>query len=205
MPEGITILITEPTNLDSWLQFFKNGTQIGLFIIVILLSGMMAKEYEKGTLINMVTKGLPRWTILFSKFTGALLLWTISYWLCFFITLGYTLYYFPEGTTENLTLSVISLYLFGILLIAVLLLGSVLFKNAYGPLLLIGAFLLVLFLWNLFPEAAEWNPLVLVSRNMDMLQGTLLLEDLLNPLLITGLIIASSLFTAGKLFSKTTL
>jgi ABC-2 type transport system permease protein len=40
---------------------------------------------------------------------------------------------------------------------------------------------------------------------MDMLQGTLLLEDLLNPLLITGLIIASSLFTAGKLFSKTTL
>ncbi len=205
MPEGITILITEPTNLDSWLQFFKNGTQIGLFIIVILLSGMMAKEYEKGTLINMVTKGLPRWTILFSKFTGALLLWTISYWLCFFITLGYTLYYFPEGTTENLTLSVISLYLFGILLIAVLLLGSVLFKNAYGPLLLIGAFLLVLFLWNLFPEAAEWNPLVLVSRNMDMLQGKLLLEDLLNPLLITGLIIASSLFTAGKLFSKTTL
>ena len=71
--------------------------------------------------------------------------------------------------------------------------------------MLIGAFLLVLFLWNLFPEAAEWNPLVLVSRNMDMLQGTLLLEDLLNPLLITGLIIASSLFTAGKLFSKTTL
>ncbi|HRK99936.1 MAG TPA: hypothetical protein PK486_05900 [Trichococcus flocculiformis] len=44
MPEGITILITEPTNLDSWLQFFKNGTQIGLFIIVILLSGMMAQK-----------------------------------------------------------------------------------------------------------------------------------------------------------------
>ena len=95
MPEGITILIAEPTNLDSWIQFFKNGTQIGLFIIVILLSGMMAKEYEKGTLINMVTKGLPRRTILFSKFTGALLLWTVSYWVCFFITLGYTLYYFP--------------------------------------------------------------------------------------------------------------
>lgn len=41
-----------------------------------------------------------------SKFTGALLIWTISFWLCFFITLGYTLYYFPEGTTENLSLSI---------------------------------------------------------------------------------------------------
>ena len=60
-----------------------------------------------------------------------------------------------------------------------------------------GAFLLVLWLWNLFPEAAEWHPLVFVSRNMDMLQGALLLEDLLKPLLITRLIIASSLFTAG--------
>ena len=166
---------------------------------------MMAKEYEKGTLINMVTKGLPRRTILFSKFTGALLLWTFSYWLCFFITLGYTLYYFPEGTTENLALSVISLYVFGVLLIAVLLLGAVLFKNAYGPLLLTGAFLMVLFLWNLFPEAAEWNPLMLASRNMDMLQGTLLLEELRNPLLTTGLIIGSALVAAVKLFNKTAL
>jgi ABC-2 type transport system permease protein len=166
---------------------------------------MMAKEYEKGTLINMVTKGLPRRTILFSKFTGALMLWSISYWLCFFITLGYTLYYFPDGTTENLALSVISLYLFGVLLIAVLLLGAVLFKNAYGPLLLIGWFLMVLFLWNLFPEAAEWNPLILVSRNIDMLQGTLLLEELRNPLLTTGLMITSALVAAVKLFNKTAL
>ncbi|MPM81305.1 hypothetical protein SDC9_128357 [bioreactor metagenome] len=119
--------------------------------------------------------------------------------------MGYTLYYFPDGTTENLALSVISLYLFGILLIAVLLLGAVLFKNAYGPLLLTGAFLMVLFLWNLFPETAEWNPLVLASRNMDMLQGTLLLEELLKPLLMTELVIASSLFTAVRLFNKTAL
>ncbi|CZR07481.1 ABC transporter permease [Trichococcus ilyis] len=203
MPKGITILIAEPTNLDSWMQFFKNGTQTGLFLIVILLSGMMAKEYEKGTLINMVTKGLPRRTILFAKFTGALLLWTVSYWLCFFITWGYTLYYFPDGTTENLALAVVSLYLFGILLIAVLLLGAVLFKNAYGPLLFTGAFLMVLFLWNLFPKASEWNPLVLASRNMDMLQRALLLADLQKALLTAALLTVSALLAAVKIFKKT--
>ena len=46
---------------------------------------------------------------------------------------------------------------------------------------------------------------MLASRNMDMLQGTLLLEELWNALLTTGLMIASALVAAVVLFNKTAL
>ncbi|CZQ97795.1 Hypothetical protein Tpal_2179 [Trichococcus palustris] len=202
MPEGITIEIQEPTNLDSWMQFFKNGTQTGLIIVVILFSGMMSKEYEKGTLVNMVTKGLPRKTIILSKFTVAVVLWSLSYWLCFLITWAYTGYYFPDGKMLNLGLAVSSLYFFGIVLISVLLLGSVIFKNAYGPLLFVGGFILLLFLVGLFPDAAEWNPLQLASRNMEMLQGTTAFADLARSFLLSGVGILLPLLLSMRVLDK---
>lgn len=202
MPAGITIEIQEPTNLDSWMQFFKNGTQTGLIIVVILFSGMMAREYEKGTLINMVTKGLPRKTIILSKFTVAVVLWSLSYGLCFLITWAYTSYYFPDGKTENLGLAVASLYFFGIVLLSLLLLGSVIFKNAYGPLLFVGGIILLLFLVNLFPDVVGWNPLQLASRNMEMIQGTLAFADLERSVLLSAIGIVLSLVLSMRVLDK---
>lgn len=202
MPEGISIQIQEPTNLDSWTQFFKNGTQTGMIIVAILFSGMMAKEYEKGTLINMVTKGLPRRTIVLSKFTVAGLLWSLSYGLFFLITWAYTNYYFPDGSTVNLGLAVFSLYLFGIVLISVLLLASVLFKNAYGPLLFVGGFTILLFIATVFPGVRMWNPLQLASRNMEILQGIVVFADLGRAFVMSGVGIVLSLFLAMRVLDK---
>ena len=56
MEEGIKISLPEPTIFDSWTQFFKNITQMGLIVLVIIFSGLISNELSKGTLINMLTK-----------------------------------------------------------------------------------------------------------------------------------------------------
>ena len=40
--EGITITLPPPVYLDSWLQFFKNMSQMGLIVVIILYGGILA-------------------------------------------------------------------------------------------------------------------------------------------------------------------
>src|SRR5665648_218973 len=56
MTDGIQIITREPTAIDSWAQFFKNVSQMGFIVLTILYSGMMANEFNHGTLINILTK-----------------------------------------------------------------------------------------------------------------------------------------------------
>ncbi|GLC29177.1 ABC transporter permease [Clostridium omnivorum] len=202
MPAGMSIQLPEPSNIDSWTQFFKNVSQMGSIVMVIIFSGMMSNEYEKGTLVNLVTKGLSRKSIIAAKYTIALVLWTISYWVCFFITWAYTLYYFPEGKTTNLTLAVFGFYLFGIMLILIVTLGAISFKNTYGSLLFTAIFTAVLFIINLFPKAVKWNPLQLASSNMKILQGALTFSDIRNSIIILIIITLCSLGLSIVIFNK---
>ena len=89
---GLDLNLPDPTAMDSWAQFFKNVGQMGLIIVVIVFSGIMANEFSKGTLINILTKGLKRKTVILSKFTVASCLWALSYLLCFVVTYFYTAY-----------------------------------------------------------------------------------------------------------------
>ena len=54
MPEGMTVTIPEPTALDSWAQFFKNTQQMGLIVLLLVFSGVLANEISKGTLISLL-------------------------------------------------------------------------------------------------------------------------------------------------------
>ncbi|MCC5894194.1 MAG: ABC transporter permease subunit [Alkalibacterium sp.] len=169
LDETITIILAEPTYIDSWLQFFSNISQIALVAFVLVFSSVMSKEYEQGTLVHMVTKGLPRLTIYAAKLSVLALSWTVFYWLSFAITLGYTAFYFPDGTTEGLLISAGSFYLFGLLLISVLMVAGVVFKNTYTPLLVVGGFIGLLFIGNIVPAVERWSPLQLSTRNIELL------------------------------------
>lgn len=65
MPAGMQVTMGEPTAFDSWAQFFKNVSQMGFIVVAILFSGIMANEFNRGTLIHPLTKGLPRSTVIF--------------------------------------------------------------------------------------------------------------------------------------------
>ena len=73
MPEGVMNIPT-PTVFDSWAQFFKNVPQMGLIIFLVVFGGVMSNELSKGTLVNILSKGFPRQTIVLSKFISVSLI-----------------------------------------------------------------------------------------------------------------------------------
>ena len=172
MPAGMEIALTTPTALDAWMQFFKNVSQLGLLVAVILFGGIMSSEYSRGTLIHMLTKGLPRRTVVLAKFTAASLLWTAAYLLCFGTAYGYTWYYWrADAGMEGLYVAIAATWLYGIFLLSITILGSVLFRNSYGCLLFTGIAVVLQILLNMIPKIKEFNPMELITEGTPLLQG----------------------------------
>ncbi len=202
MPEGVQIIITEPTALDSWAQFFKNVSQMGFAVIAILFSGMMANEFNSGTFINILTKGLARSTVIFSKFTVASMIWTISYFICFCLSYIYTRYLWDNDEVLNLPFSLFYLWLFGIMFLSVIMLGGVIFKSSYGCLIFLLGFIITLFLLSIMPTLYGYNPIELVSKSMSLLTGDTIPKDLVGSTTISSIIIILSITLAIGVFNR---
>ena len=169
MPAGMEITLAEPTLLDSWTQFFKNVPQMGIIVMVLVFSGMLANEINRGTLINILTKGMGRKTVILSKYTAAAAIWTICYTLSFLTTLLYNQFFWQEGEVYQLVFSVSCVWLFGMFLISCLMLGGSLFKSGYGSLLLTGGIFVIMLILNMLQTIAKYNPLRLITVNMELL------------------------------------
>lgn len=202
MDENITIIIQDPTYVDSWVQFFSNVNQIGLVVMVLVFSPIMSREYEKGTLVHMVTKGLPRLSIYSAKLSVLYLSWTVFYWLSFAITLGYTALYFPDSSVDGLFLATFSMYVFGLLLLALLLFSAILFESTFAPLLSVAGFVGLLFIGGLVPLIQEWSPLQLGSRNVEWLMDVEMDRELIQSFWVTAFLILLFIIAGGAVFKK---
>lgn len=169
---GIQITLPIPTALDSYTQFFKNITQIGIIVFVLVFSGCISQEVQRGTLINVLTKGLSRKAVILAKFTMIVLLWSLALCIASIATVGYTWFLFSNEAMLNPSVGILCLWVFGILLIALLCLGSTLFKSTYGGLLFLVLVIASMFILSIFPNLQSYNPIYLVSANLEMLQPT---------------------------------
>ena len=179
MPDEAKIIVMpDPSAIDSWAQFFSNVTQMGIIVMVIVFSGILANELTRGTLIILLTKGLSRISVILAKYTNMVLIWTISLLLCFVVNRGYTSYLFPDDTVANLAFAVFCLWLFGVFLLAVLLFAATLMKHSYSCLLITGSVVVALLLVSIAPAAQDYNPLSLASLNMRLLAESVQVQDL---------------------------
>lgn len=191
-----------PTAVDSFAQFFKNVGQLGLFVIVIAFSGIMANELSKGTLINILTKGMKRSTVILSKFTMATVIWTVSYLLCLAVTYAYTAYYFTIENISNVFLTFSSMWLFGMLLVAIVILGGVLFKSIYGSLLLTGGIVVVMTIVNIAPKLQKYNPITLSTHNMQLITAQKVPLDFMPAVIICAVLTIVSVIASIMIFNK---
>lgn len=202
LPEGMTITLPPSTAIDSWMQFFKNVSQMGFILLVVLNSGLMATEFSRGTLVNVLTKGLSRSTVVFSKLFASVMIWTLSYLICTVVTYAYTLYFWPSGTVEHLLLALLGLWIFGILLIAFTILGGVLFKTMGGSLIFTGFLVVVMTVINIFPKARPYNPSTISSSNVALLTGGQSIMDFNLSIGIALIAIVVSIIGSVLLFNK---
>lgn len=199
--EGMVLKVPEPTFIDAFAQFFKNFSQMGMAVLLLVFGGLLSQDLAKGTLIIPLSKGLSRNAVILAKYAAALTLWTLSYALAGMIHYGYTLYLFQPISVSHLFFSLFCLWLFGAFLLAFLLMASVITRGAFGGLLLTAASLAVLLICQAL-GLDRFNPLTLASDNVALLTGKTDFGHLLGIAWITGVLILGALILAMAIFKK---
>ena len=159
---GLSVTEVEVNALTSWTQFYKN-IPIALIVYLLIFSSILTQEYQKGTLIPIVTKGMKRWKILVSKEIILLSFWTVGYWLTFTITYCYNAYFWDNEIASNICFSASCFYLLGLWLITLILLLSVLFDSTPYIVLALGGIFLITYLLGLFPKIEPYLPAQLLN------------------------------------------
>lgn len=181
---GMVVTSVTVTALDSWVQFFKN-IPIGLIAFVLLESSIFTKEYQSGTLVLSLTKGLPRWQVVAAKSAMLLLLWTIGYWAIFGITYGYNAWYWDNAIAQNLLFSAACWWLFGLWVNALLTLFSAIARSNTVVLAGTGGAVLAACLLGMLPKLDAYSPTALTG-------GSTLISGAAEPLaFVTSLIITA--------------
>ncbi|MBE5819172.1 MAG: ABC transporter permease [Clostridiales bacterium] len=162
--EGSGLTVTEVTvdALTSWTQFFKN-IPIALIVFVVMYSSTFTREYESGTLVLMLTKGLSRYKVVLAKAANMILLWSAAYWFCFGVTWAYNEYFWDNSIAVGLVSATVNWWLFGLFVISVMVLFSTLFKSNIVVLLATGGSVLVCYVVSLLPKVTSFIPTALMN------------------------------------------
>ena len=116
---GLIFTSVSVSALDSWTQFFKN-MPIGLIAFVLIESSIFTREYQTGTLVLSLTKGMERYKVVAAKTVVMVFLWTFSYWLCAGITYGYTAFFWENAVAQHLLFSLTCWWAFGLFAVALI-------------------------------------------------------------------------------------
>lgn len=184
--EEVGFLVTDVTvdAMTSWTQFYKN-IPMALIIFVLLCSGSFTAEYQRGTLIAVVTKGLSRRKIVIAKTVMLSGLWTVMYFLCYGITLGYNAYFWDNSIAAHYLFGAVCYWLFGIWVIAWLVFFSTLSKSNIQVLLGTGMVAFGVYVLGMFPKLCRFLPSKLME-GMVLLQGKTEPEEYYPGMMIAG-------------------
>jgi ABC-2 type transport system permease protein len=199
---GTILTMPEPTAMDSWAQFFKNNGQMGVLVLIIVFCGITANEFSRGTLVNILTKGMKRHTVILSKLTVASTIWTASYLASLATTYGYTRYLWEIVPMPHAFFAFASPWLYGLLLIALMVLGGVWFKTTSGSLLLTGGVVISMSLLNISPRLQRYNPISLAGDTLNLLSGQKVPDDFVPAFFVCLVLIGFLVAVSVLLFNR---
>lgn len=191
---GLIVTEVSVDALTSWTQYFKN-IPIGLIAFVLIYSNIFTKEYQSQSLVLVFTKGLSRYKVVLAKSTMMLLLWTLGYYFCFAITYIYNSYFWDNTIVHNLLPAVVYWWLFGVWVISLIVLFSVILKNNTGVLLGTGGAVLTVYLAGLLPKLREYMPTMLMDTS-SLLSDATGAGSYMKAVIVTGVL--SVVFVAAS-------
>lgn len=178
----IPITLPEPTLQDSWLQFYKNMNTICIIVYLIVMTGAVSQEKNKGSIILVLTKKVTRFQFLFSKFLVGTAIFTVLMIVSVLVSGWYTNLLFGSYQYEGLIASNIMIWLMGVFFTAMALLVSVLGKTATTS-ALFGFFgFAILQVLNISSSISRFNPAGASSIVNEILVGTITVGELWVPI-----------------------
>lgn len=183
---GFVVAEVTVSAAESWTQFYKN-IPIALLIIVLLFSQTFTAEYQKGTLIPVVTKGLSRRSIVCAKTFVMMFIWTVCYFLCYGITYVYNAYFWDNSVVSHPLFAAFCYWLFGVWVLVFLVLFSTFLSSNIQVLLGTGIVVLITYLLGLLPKLSKFVPSKLMG-GMGILQGAAEPADFYAGIAVAGVI-----------------
>lgn len=197
---GLTVSAVNVDALTSWEQFFKNLPLV-LVAYTLLCGGIFTDEYRRGTLIPVVTRGLPQRRAAIAKFRVMALMWTGGYFLCFGITYVYTAAFWDNSAAANLMPAVLCAWLFGILVTALIPFFSALSSSSSGVLLGTGGSVAVMYFLSILPQLTKYLPTRLLS-GMRLLTRESTLRSLYPAITVSLVLVAACVTLSSLLFHR---
>ena len=87
-------LIPEPTAADAMLQYIENISQFGFILAVVLGMGAVVSEKERGVAPMILSKPMPRWAFIASKFAAQTIVYLLGFGLAWIGAYYYTIILF---------------------------------------------------------------------------------------------------------------
>ena len=194
--QGIVgIEVGEVTAITSWQQYYKNIFMF-VMVFVIMYAGSYTTEYQRGTLINIITKGMSRTKVLASKLIVQIVVWTLAYLVNFGAAYIYTVYYWDNSIVENCIFAGVMIYIFGLWTIGIMTLGSCVGNTNMTVLLFTGGIVVVCYMLNIVPDIAPYMPIKLLGA-VELLSGDVNPKDYLETLVVTA--VTSVMAIAGSI------
>lgn len=198
---SMTITIAEITAMDSWMQFFKNIPMV-LIAFILIESSIFTKDFQSGTLVLVLTKGLNRYKVVVSKFFVMTVLWSATYFINFGVTYAYTAYYWDTSNIDNLMYSIVLYWLFGMLAVALTVFFSTLSKSNIGVLAGTGGMIIASYLvGGLVSKAQDYLPTKLMDGT-SLISGLAEIADYKNAVLVACGVIVFSFALSIPIFNK---
>jgi len=173
LASDVQISFPDPTFRDAWIQLYKNTTSLCLIVYLIMMTGTVAQEKSKGSILLVLTKKVSRFQFLLGKFVAGALLWTAGWVATLLIGGLYTQILFHEVIYEGLFLSVVLMWLMGLFYTALAILASVVSKTPTIAALLGFSGYAILNLLNVSETMATYNPSGAASLVNGILYGTI--------------------------------
>ena len=197
---GLAVTEVKVDAMTSWTQFYKN-IPMALIAFVLLQSNIFTKEYQSGTLILALTKGLERYKVVLAKTIVLISTWTAGYWLCYGVTYVYNAYFWDNSIASHLEISAVYWWLVGIWVIALMILFSVMSSSNSGVLLGTGGVFFAVYLLSLIPKLKEYMPTELMG-GMNLLIDATKPDDYIKSLIVAGVSMIVCFMISIPLFNK---
>ncbi len=197
---GMIVTTVTVDAMTSWTQFFKN-IPMALIVFVLMESSIFTKEYQSGTLVLALTKGLERYKVVLAKTFVLTVLWSVGYWLCFGITYGYNAYFWDNGIARSLLFSVTCWWLFGLFMVALMVLFSVMADANTGVLLGTGGVTLAVYLITFLPKVKPFSPAKLMG-SATLLTGAEEKEAYYKAILVTVVLCVAGVMASIPIQNK---
>lgn len=154
---GAQAVLPEPTYLDSWAQWTKNLSQLGVFVLLGTLGGLVSGEVRQGTALLVLTKPVSRSAFLLAKVVANVVLVVLSAVLGVLVTWGLTVALFDPVHVAPLVRASAAWLVFAGMVIGLMVALSARFSTLGAVGLGFGV-LIVLSLLGLWGPANRWTP-----------------------------------------------